>query len=396
MNNTSNSLPHSVKNIFDGEYVLCFLAFFSFMAASHALTPTIPIYLSRLGTAENEIGILMGVFGVASLLSRFVAGGLLRRYPEKLVMLWSSILFILIFLAFVLFKPFWPFFTARVFQGLAFACLDTAVISYVIRIIPLAKRPRAISYLLVASPLSSAMVASLSVFVLNEYSFAVLSLGCTVLSVFALIFSFKLKSEEMVKQIETSATRKSLFFEPKILAPAMLSFMFSFSWGGLGAFFPLYAIQCEVKNPGHFFTAMAAVLIAARLTGGRVLDTYSKERVIPIFILTSMAALLLLAFSKTLPMFIFVGMLWGIGGGFLPPVSLAYALEYADSSDGTAVGTYQAAMDSGFGIGPMVAGIVVPATGYRMLFIFLACICMLNLCYFQFFLKKRGSRVRAA
>ena len=240
--------------------------------------------------------------------------------------------------------------------------------------------------------LSSAMVASLSVFVLNEYSFAILSLGCTALSVCALVFSLKLKSGGTAKPMETPATGSSLFFEPKIIAPAMLSFMFSFSWGGLGAFFPLYAIQCEVKNPGHFFSAMAIVLIVARLTGGRILDTHSKEKVIPVFILTSMAALLILAFSKTLTMFIFVGMLWGVGAGFFPPVSLAYALEYADSYDGTAVGTYQAAMDSGFGLGPVIAGIIIPATGYRMLFVCLACVCILNLCYFQFFLKQRGKK----
>ena len=63
-------------------------------------------------------------------------------------------------------------------------------------------------------------------------------------------------------------------------------------------FFPLYAIQCGVKNPGHFFSAMAVVLIVARLTGGRILDTYSKEKIIPIVILISMAALLILAFLK--------------------------------------------------------------------------------------------------
>ena len=396
MDNILTSLRHGTKNIFIRDYVLSFLAFFSFMAAGHALTPTIPIYLDRLDTVEGEIGILMGVFGAASLLSRFVAGALLRRYSEKLVMLWSSTLFILIYLAFMLYKPFWPFFAARAFQGLAFACLDTAIISYVIRIIPLANRPRSISYLLVASPLSSALVASASVFVLNEYSFILLLLGCTVLSVCALLFSLKLKSEKKETPMEASAARGGLFFEPKILAPAIVSFMFSFSWGGLGAFFPLYAIQCGVKNPGHFFSAMAAVLIVARLTGGRILDTYSKEKIIPIVILTSMAALLILAFSRTLPMFIFVGMLWGIGAGFFPPVSLAYALEYAGSSDGTAVGTYQAAMDSGFGLGPVAAGLIIPLTGYPVLFLCLACICFLNVCYFQFYLRKRGNRAQAA
>jgi MFS family permease len=388
MANKETDAGYPLRNVFIRDYVLTFLAFFSFLAASHALTPTIPIYLKRLGTIEGEIGLLVGVFGVASLLSRFIAGTLLRRYPEKLIMIWGAVSFILCYLTLILFKPFWPFFITRAFHGFAFACLDTAAISYVIRIIPLEHRPRAISYLLVASPLSSAFVASASVFVLNEYGFAFLLLGCTVLSVCALLFSLKIRTEKTARSIETPAAGSGLFFEPKILAPAILSFMFSFSWGGLGAFFPLYAIQCGVKNPGHFFMAMAIVLIVARLTGGRILDTYRKEKIIPIVILTSMAALLILAFSKTLPMFIFVGMLWGIGGGFFPPVSLAYALEYAGSSDGTAVGTYQAAMDSGFGLGPVATGLIIPLTGYPVMFLCLACICFLNVCYFQFYLRK--------
>jgi predicted MFS family arabinose efflux permease len=392
MESAKTGFRHSIQTVLIRAYVLCFLAFFSFLAASHALNPTIPIYLVRLGTFEREIGILVGVFGVASLLSRFFAGGLLRRYPEKLIMLWSATLFILVYLALILFRPFWPFFMARIFQGFAFACFDTAAISYVIRIIPPENRPQAISYLLIASPLSSALVASVSVLVLNEYSFAILLLGCTGLSICALLFSWKLKPEGTGRSREASTTGSGLFFEPRILAPALISFLFSFSWGGLAAFFPLYAIQCGVTNPGHFFTAMAVVLIVARLTGGKILDTYRKEKILPIFILISMAALLILAFSKTQPMFIFVGMLWGIGAGFFPPVSLAYALEYAGSSDGTAVGTYQAAMDSGFGLGPMITGIIVPLTGYAFMFLCLACICLLNVCYFQFYLRKRQRR----
>lgn len=186
------------------------------------------------------------------------------------------------------------------------------------------------------------------------------------------------------------------FFERRIVAPAILSFLFSFSWGGLMAFFPLYAIQCGVANPGWFFTAMAVVLILARLTGGKILDSWRKETVLPLVILTSAASLLLLIFSRNLPMFILVGMLWGIGGGFLPPVSMAYALEYAGTSDGTAVGTYQAFMDFGFGIGPIIAGIILPFTGYRILFLCLACICLIDLSYFQLYLRKKNLQGKPA
>ena len=89
MTTGSNSSRHPIQKILIRDYLFGFFAFFGFLAASHALTPTLPIYLSRLGTVEGEIGVLVGTYGVASLLSRFCAGGLLRKYPERLVMLWG-------------------------------------------------------------------------------------------------------------------------------------------------------------------------------------------------------------------------------------------------------------------------------------------------------------------
>jgi hypothetical protein len=60
------------------------MIFFSQMAASFVtslLVATLPIYLSRTGARETEIGILIGVYSVTALASRpFVGKGLLR-YP---------------------------------------------------------------------------------------------------------------------------------------------------------------------------------------------------------------------------------------------------------------------------------------------------------------------------
>ena len=73
---------------------------------------------------------------------------------------------------------------------------------------------------------------------------------------------------------------------------------------------------------------------------------------------------------------------------------MAYALERAGSTGGTAVGTYQAFMDLGMGLGPVVMGIILPLTGYRIMFLGLALTCLINLCYFQFYVRKRNSVAR--
>jgi predicted MFS family arabinose efflux permease len=164
-------------------------------------------------------------------------------------------------------------------------------------------------------------------------------------------------------------------------------------YGALIAFFPLYAIECGVTNPGYFFSASAAMLIAGRILGGRIVDTYNKEKIILVFLATAMAAMVMLSFSRTLPLFVFVGIIWGVATAFYFPTTIAYALEYAGSSDGTAVGTFRAISDLGAAAGPMVMGIVVPITGYETMFLCLASICFINFCYFQFYVRKRSNAI---
>jgi MFS family permease len=389
MNAEAHPSRGAIRSIFVRDYVLSFLALFGFLAAYLALTPTLPLYLERLHSNAGEIGILVGTIGISALVARFLVGRALRRYSERALMMSGAILFALSFVFLILFRPFWPFFFTRLLQGIAFASLDTAAVAYVIRIVPPQLRARALSYFLLAPSLATAMAASSGVFVVNTYGFTVLLLACAAVCLCVLLLSSRLK-QDRAGAIRIPATEKRLFLEPRILAPAVFSFLVFFAWAGVAAFFPLYAVRCGVTNPGFFFSASAAMVIAVRLLGGKLLEVYRKESLLPILMVVYTASLVLLAASNTLTMFILVGFLWGIPSAFLAPLAMSYALEYAGSSDGTTVGTYQAFMDLGLALGPMVAGIIVPFTGYRIMFLCLAFACLINLGYFQFYLRRSG------
>jgi MFS family permease len=244
-----------------------------------------------------------------------------------------------------------------------------------------------------APPFASAIAPSFGMFILNRYSSTLLFLACTGFSLCALFFSCTLKGRGTVGPGKSAATRNPPFFERRIVAPAIVNFFIHFINGALLAFFPLYAIQCEVTNPGHFFSAFAAMIIVGRIFGGRILDTYSKEKVILTAICVATAAMVMLSFSRTLSLFIIVGLLWGIGAAFLSPATLAYAFDYSGSSGGTAIGTYQVFMDLGAALGPMVMGVIIPFTGYPVMFLCLALMCLINLAYFQFYVRARGPLV---
>ena len=396
MRNEESISQHTGGSLFTRDFVLGFVAFFFFLTAITSLTPTLPIYLARVGSNEREIGVLIGIIAVASLASRLFVGGALLKYRAKSIMMGGALLAAITFLAYIVFHPFWPFLIIRFLQGVTMACIDTAAFASIIGVVPLAYRTRALGYLMLAFSLAMAVAAPLGMFVINQYSFTMLFLSGAGLCFCALLLSWKVEGQEIAIPQKDSPAHSTSFFDLKIITPAITSFLQFFVWGAVSAFFPLYAIQCGVTNPGHFFSAMAIMLIAGRLLGGKIMDTYNKEKLMVTFLPAMVVIFIILSLSKTLSMFIFVGAFWGIGAAFFVPMAMAYALEYSGSSGGTAVGTFRALQDLGMALGPVVVGIIIPLTGYPVMFLCLALICLINFCYFQFYVRKKRSMAVSA
>jgi predicted MFS family arabinose efflux permease len=226
-------------------------------------------------------------------------------------------------------------------------------------------------------------------FLVNGSGFVILFLFCMGLSLCAAACSKFLKRPKETASGGESYRSDAFLIEKKIIVPAVSAFFYYFVLGSVMAFFSLYAIRRGMANPGYFFSAAALMTIAGRFLGGKILDAWSKEKTILTFTLTSMVAMVMLSFSRSLPMFIFVGLLWGTGVAFIFPVTITYAFDYANSSGGTAVSTFRVLTDLGMAAGPMIMGLVIPVAGYPAMFLCLAAICFVNLCYFQFFVRKK-------
>jgi MFS family permease len=190
--------------------------------------------------------------------------------------------------------------------------------------------------------------------------------------------------------LEDSSIEDSFFFSRKALPPSIISFFFFFIWGALTTFFPLYAINHGVDNPGFFFTTIAIMLILGRTLGGRILDLYSRERVLLPCLITFIISMVILVFSKTLPLFIIVAVIWGIGHAFFYPSLVVYVLDRVGSSLGPAMGTFTAISDLGMCLGPVIMGIIINLTSYPIMFLCLFLIGVINLNYFYFFVRKKS------
>jgi len=392
MDNRGSNSRHA--GIFTRDFILVFLAFFTFVSADMALMPALPIYFARLGSNSREVGILFGAIGVAALFSRFFVGAVLTRHPEKKVMLIGITLLALAQPAYIMFRPFRPLFAVTALQGIAFASVHTAAFTYAVKTIPLARRGQGLAYFTLATYFAMAIAPPFGLLLVNRYDFTFFFLTVAGLCACSFLLSSGAKEAGTGDGPDgNSQSRRTVLVEWKILVPGVAAFLQMFVYGAVAAFFPLYALQCGVTNPGLFFTAGAVVVVVSRAFGGRILDTCNKEKMIMALISIMMVSMVMLSYSRNLTMFIFVGLLFGTGLAFFMPASLAYAFEYSGSSGGPAVATFNASYDLGMALGPAVMGLVVPLTGYPGMFLALALVSFINLCYFQFYVRKRCSAV---
>jgi predicted MFS family arabinose efflux permease len=259
----------------------------------------------------------------------------------------------------------------------------------VANISPEGHRGQSLSYFYLAFNLSGALAPPLGMFVINYFSFTHLFFVCLGLSLCSLFITNKL-GRRQVAPLEDSSIEDVFFLSRKALPPSIINSLSFFIWGALAAFFPLYAINHGVANPGLFFTAIAITLILGRGLGGKILDLYSRERIILPCLTTYIISMVILSFSKTLPMFILVAVIWGIGHAFLTPSLVVYALDRVGSSPGPVMGTFTAFTDLGIGLGPVIMGIIIHTASYPIMFLCLALTGLINLNYFYFFVRKKG------
>jgi MFS family permease len=381
---------------FTRDFVLCFFAQFTFSSVFYILIPTLPIYLSVMGAKEAEIGVLIGAFSVSSLVFRPIVGKALLRIPERRFMIAGTLFFASSSFAYLFASPFWPLLTVRIFQGVGLAFFSTASFTLLANITPETNRGQIFSYFYVSINLAFALGPYLGMLLINRFNFPfnfkVLFLICAGLSLCCLLITLKLKKIQGPLMANRSS-QKQPFLSLDALPPAIIASMIAITWGAMTAFFPLYALKKGVDNPGLFFAAFAITLILVRGFGGKILDAYPREKVILPCLVNLIISMPILAFSSTLPMFILVAIIWGIGSGFLFPSLLAYTIDLAGSNRGPAMGTFTALVDLGAGMGAVIMGIILELTNYTVMFLCLALTGLINFLYFYFAVRKKPREV---
>ena len=145
--------------------------------------------------------------------------------------------------------------------------------------------------------------------------------------------------------------------------------------GTLQAYLPVYAVGAHIPvvRIGLLFGAQGAASILLRLFVGRAADRLGRRPFIVAGVLTCALVLVVVPFCTGFWPLLWLSVAFGLGTGCVTPATTAMIGDLVKRGDfGAAMGVFGSLWDIGHAGGPLVAGLLIAALGYRMAFAILA------------------------
>ncbi len=358
-------------------YTIQFLVLLSY--SSLAVLTLLPLFFEHLGGSPRQIGFLVGIFSIASFLSRPFGGWLLSRANPKKIML---IGIFMVLVASVLYIPIrrldWFIILLRIFHGVGFSLFIIAALLMVVLAVREDLRTYALGVVATGFMLPLMAVPALAEEVIKRFGFFFFFLSAIVFASLPLFFFLFLKFR-LPPSGEDDGLASTGFFgllkQKRIFIIFVLTFLFEVALSASLSFVPLLAQGGERMRAGFFYTSLGLTAVSLRLLGGRWLKFWGSSRLLLPALYFLCAGSVLVYLSNSSGMLAFSGIIWGMGVGVLYPHLSALSVEGVGMRDkGKALSLFASSVDLGFALGPIFFGWLSQAFGVRESFLPLALI----------------------
>lgn len=345
-------------------YILMSLGSLLLFTSFYLLVPVLPLFVKALGGQDAQVGLTVGVFTLAAVVVRPLAGGLLDRYGRRPFLLTGLAVFALSMYLYDWVGGVGTLLMVRLLHGVSWAFATTAASAVVADIIPPSRRGEGMGWYGMAMTLSMAVGPVLAVATLEDHSFRgvfLLAVGLSLASLLAVSLPHL--------PFQRSGKRQRIeIYDPATVPVAVAVAFIAIAYGAVMTFLPLFAVTIDV-NPGLYFLVYALALSLARPLAGTLSDRFGEARVIiPASVLT-ITALAVLSAANGLGAVMAAAVLYGIGYGSAQPALQAAILRLVPRERfGIANASFFTAFDLGIAVGSTLLGWVAGWLGYRAVF----------------------------
>lgn len=333
------------------------------------LLPTLPVYVVKsLGADKSQIGYIIGVYTLAAVSIRPLAGYALDSLGRRPVYLYALGLFALIMPVYKLATGLALLLLIRLLHGFSWGFVTTSGGTIVADVIPPKRRGEGIGYYGLSMTIAMAIGPTIGLWLTGESNFGRLFTSAGILAAAALLLA------SFVKYPEVPTMKRSLswqaFFEVKVLPLSAVMFFVTVVYGGVVSFITIYGPEVGIKNAGLFFLVYAVLMGLTRPIAGRLFDKKGPTPVMAIGFVSLIAGYVLLAVWRNPVGFLTSAAVMGIGFGMVWPCLMAMTVNMVPPQRrGVANSTVFSALDLGIGSGSVVLGLLANYTSISTMYL---------------------------
>jgi MFS family permease len=152
---------------------------------------------------------------------------------------------------------------------------------------------------------------------------------------------------------------------PAGLFPGLLVLAGAWGMAGYLAFVALHARNIGLGGAGTPLAIYSLIVVALRIVGARFPDRFGAVRLSGTALVLTAVGLAICGVVPTEAGLLAGTVVYSIGVAFMFPAVIAMAVNRVDPEErGSVVGTTSAFLDAGFGIAPIILGLVAERSGY--------------------------------
>ncbi len=355
-------------------------AFWAMAAANFSQTASfstfflLPLYILDAGGHRDDIGVVMGIFALASAVCRPWVAEMIDRIGRKRSYTLGSVIMVaapLCHLAFT--DPFgagYPWLLLlRAAHGVGMAICFTAVFTYMADILPEDRLNQGIGMFGISGLAGVAAGPLVAEVVLHQVGYPGLFLAAAGFSLFSLAVHLPLAESHAPVVRRHGPSFFALLGRGKYVLIALLSLLFGLGLAGTGNFVAPLAAERGLAVVSSYYLCYSAGAIATRFCGGRLADRYGERRLLPWGIGLYALGLLLLPATSGALLFKLAGIFAGAGHGLLFPTLNTLAVRGEPSElRGKATGIFTGGIDAGCFAGSLLLGYIGEWLGLATLF----------------------------
>ncbi len=358
--------------IWNRPYVLClaanFLAFY--VVTSFVLYP---LLIKDSGGTDTQVGLIMGIFSVVSVLLRPVTGIAAERLSYRAVSLFGLVTMAVIVPFFALVEPVGgQVLMLRALFGVGWSCTLAPLMAMATRLTPANHLSEALGIFGISGLLAHAISPMVSELVVAQSGFEALFVLDSLLAVLAIGLVAAVPAAGTSPETSPGAgpaRASGRLLVAAIAGVVLMAIAHGATRGTNLNFIGPYCRSIGIERFFPFFIAFSFSAILTRFRLAALPDRYGQRRVaIPALLLVAANSLIISQINATW-LLIVAGLIGGLGQGLIFPALSSLMVDLiGHHRRAFALSVYTTCFEIGFGLGLPVFGMVADHLGYRWMY----------------------------